>query len=250
MGKRLSKETSLEIAQSVSELWDNIGQKDSFEDTAQSCLMSMYKEFKDSIVLTRMFLTVPYSDLPDTNKNFVMDLSEKMGVSELIRPDIPVLSLVASMGVEADWQSRKTSQRHLSIPLVSSKFIQQIPMMMGLISEITGGLDWIDNKDYNIRRKIMGNFSGTFFVSFASKDKDDQGRYIIAEQDFVKNYNVQSVFGLGGGYKNGSFGVLLIFTKEELQKSIAFSFLTPFNALRAITTLNLESGKVFKSESA
>lgn len=153
--------------------------------------------------------------------------------------------LIASAGEEADWNDRRKSKGHVGIPLVSSVFIQQIPMMMRLMSEITGGLDWIDSKDYDIQKRIMGDFSGTFFVNYAAKEQDAEGRYIITAQDFVEKYGVQSVFGLGGGYKNGSFSVLIVFTREELEKSTAFSFLTPFSSLRAATSPYTEKGKIF-----
>ena len=47
----------------------------SLEAVAQRLVETLYEEFTDSIVLTRCFVTVPYRDLPETNKKFVDELA-------------------------------------------------------------------------------------------------------------------------------------------------------------------------------
>jgi hypothetical protein len=245
MSRKLSQLSSLDIAQILFNSWNHAPTQSSFEDMAQECVSTLYDEFQDSIVLTRAFLTVPFKKLPDSNQQWVLGLAEKTGVVSRLNPDTPVLSLVSTAGVEKDWNDRRVSQGHVGIPLVSSTFINNIPMMLRLMGQITGSLHWLDTQDWDAQRKVMGKFSGIFFVPDAFEEKDEMGRHVIAGQDFVKKYGVRSVFGIGGGYEEGAFAVLLVFTRELLDKAKAVAFLPPFNAFRSITTPYTKTGTIF-----
>lgn len=235
MSRKLSQLSSLDIAQILFNLWQHAPHRKSFEDMAQECVSILHDEFKDSIALTRVFLTVPFDELPASNQQWVRGLAEKTGVIDRLRPETPVLSLVSTAGAEKDWNDRRASQGHVGIPLVSSAFINNIPMMLRLMGQITGSLHWLDTQDWEEQRKIMGKFSGIFFVPDASEEKDEMGRYVIAGQEFVKQYGIKSVFGIGGGYEQGAFTVMLVFTRELLDKAKAVAFLPPFNTFRSIT---------------
>ncbi len=245
MGKRLQDTSTIDIAQILFGQWRAAGQQKSLEDFAQTCTAMLYKEFSDSIVLTRLFFTVPFKNIPETNRVWVENLAKKTGVDHLLGPEVPILSLISSAGQEAEWNDRRQSEDHVGIPLVSSSFIQNIPMMMRLIAQVTGGLEWLDTKDYNLQKRLMGRFSGTFFVPHALYEKDHRDRHIIASQGFVEKYDVKSVFGIGGGYEHGSFAVLLVFTRESLKKSTAISFLPAFNLFRSLTEQHAQSGTIF-----
>ncbi len=237
--------SSLAIAKRLSALWEKIGPQQSFEDAAQECVSQLYKEFSDSIVLTRMFLTVPFGLLPESNKAWVEGLAKKMGVFSRLTQETPVLSLVSTAGMEEGWNDRRKSEGHVGIPLVSSAFIENIPMMMRLIAQITGGLDWLNTRNPDIQKEIMGKFSGTFFISDAAEEKDEQGRHIIAGQEFVKKYGVKSVFGIGSGYDKGAFSVLLVFTREELERAKAIAFLPAVSVFHSITDYYIEHNAIF-----
>lgn len=245
MSKRISDTSAIDIAQILSSIWSHTKPQKTFEDLAQTCTEALYREFADSIVLTRTFITVPFKHLPQPNQQWVRELSKKTGVFSLLTPEVPVLSLVATAGGQEDWNDRRKSQGHVGIPLVSAQFIQNIPMMMRLIGQVTGGLDWLDTQDRNLQKRVMGNFSGTFFVEDAQQDTDEMNRHIIAAQDFVTAHGVRSVFGIGGGYSSGAFAVLLIFTRETLQRSRALAFLPAFNVFRSISNIHASDNTIF-----
>jgi hypothetical protein len=153
---------------------------------------------------------------------------------------------LGTRGENAKWNNRQNSQGHVGIPLVSSDFISQIPMMSRLLSELGLGLSWIDSKDSDILGKTMGKMSGTFYVKDAKTETDKSGRKIIAAQDFVNQYNVKTVFGIGGGYLIGStFITVIIFTRETIEKEQVSEFLPLLNTFKMGTTSLISRGKIF-----
>ena len=82
----------------------------SFEEACQHYTTSIYTQFKESIVLIRQFVTIPYKDLPESNKQYVSALSASKGVKDLLTPGTLVLSLAGSSGVEPAWNDRKASR--------------------------------------------------------------------------------------------------------------------------------------------
>lgn len=217
----------------------------SFEEAAQHYTTTLYKEFKESIVLIRLFATVPYGQLPLQNKNFVDNLARSKGVGQSIHDRTLVLSLLGTSGEEPAWNERRNSQGHVGIPLVSAAFIDAIPMMSRLLKQLGLGLDWIDRGDTDVVKHTMGSMSGVFFVLDATSEVDHHGRKIIAAQDFVTTYTVKTVFGFGGGYLGSStFSVTIIFLRETLDESKARHFAAGLSFFKAIT-VDLVKRKIF-----
>jgi len=93
----------------------------------------MYDEFEESIVLARLFATVPFGELPAYNQEFVNKLADSTGITQLINDKTYILSLLGTHGVEENWNARLNSQGHIGIPLASADFIDSIPMMSRLL---------------------------------------------------------------------------------------------------------------------
>ena len=93
----------------------------------------------------------------------------------------------------------------------------------------------------------MGKFSGVFHVSDAGKSKDEKGRHIIAAQDFVKAQKVKTVFGIGGGYIDGSLAVKLFFTREMLDRDLGRAFLPGLNLFKVQTFDHVSNGTIFSA---
>ena len=89
----------------------------------------IYEEFKESLVLVRMFLTIFYEELPEFNRKIVVNLAEEKGIASELQDDTPVLSLIGTRGENPEWDDRKKSKGHLEIPLISVKFIDSVPML-------------------------------------------------------------------------------------------------------------------------
>lgn len=218
------------------------------EEAAQKFTDVVYEEFKDSIVLVRLFAAIPFRDLPAPNQVFVTKLAASAAIKHLIKDQTLVLSLLGTRGEEATWNNRHNSQGHVGIPMASADFIEAIPMMSRLLKELELDLDWIDSGDTEIVAKTIGKMAGVFYVPDAKTTVDSKGRKIIAAQDFVDAYNVKTVFGLGGGYLylgSSTFLTNIVFTREMLEKRQVERFMPLINTLKTATAGLDSSGKVF-----
>ena len=217
----------------------------SLEAAAQSLVEAVYETFEESSVLVRLYGNVACGDLPDFNRNFVSNLVEAKGVSDDLKDNTQVLSLLGTCGKESDWKDRMKSQGHVGIPLVSSGFVDQIPMIARLLQQIGIGLNWIDTEDIKIVAENASTLSGMFYVADAATEEDSQGRKIIPMQDFVSQYGVKTVFGFGSGYSNGMIVVLVVFTNESVPESKAKIFEPLISTFKGNTVALATSGKVF-----
>lgn len=219
------------------------------EDAAQKFTELMYQEFSNSVVLTRLFATIPFGKLPDFNQNFVTKFADSAGVGSQLRENTPVLSLLGTQGRNNIWNDRKHSKGHTGIPLVSEDFIDSIPMMSALLKEMGISLDCLENCDTSIVVKKMGLLSGLFYVQDASDASDEKGRKIISAQNFVSNYNVKTVFGMGGSYASVRTHIVMItFINKNLPlrgAELFMKFASLFNSEMATSIWN---EKIFRPE--
>jgi hypothetical protein len=202
---------------------------------AQRCVKRIYSEFEESLVLVRFYVTIPYHQIPDKDKEFVKSLSSKFQLENLLKDKTYVLSLLGTYGQEAGWNDRYKSQGHLGIPLLSANFVESIPMVSRLMSDMKIGLDWLENQNTDIIIKSLGNMARLFYVKDAVTTVDDKNRKIVPATDFVNKYKIKTVFGLGGCYLNGMFISMIIFTKEEIDKPVVEQFMTLINTIKAAT---------------
>jgi hypothetical protein len=206
------------------EIEPKIKQSTFAEQAAQELSAALYSKFSESVVLARVFLSVPFDSLPDANKDFVRKLAHSAGGASDLKGSTPVLSLVGTSGQEPDWSDRRKSKGHVGIPLVSSSFVGAIPMISRLLRELGVPIEWIDSHDSEIIRKAVGDSSGLFFVDDAATAKDHEGRNIIVAQDFVSAHGVKSVFGGGEAYANGQMFVFVVFCRDAFARETAEQF--------------------------
>lgn len=188
----------------------------SLEEAAGATVKLLRQAF-DSTVLARIYYTVPYAKLPRAEKAFVDALAAT--TAQRIHDDTLVLVLLGTEGTESAWCDRRQSRGHLAIPLVSAAFVEGIPMLARLFQELGVELDAFDRApELNVRR-LVGGFNGVFFVDEARAARDAQARLIIPAEDFVRDARVESVFGMGGVYPDGSLVAAVVFTRERLTRS-------------------------------
>jgi len=235
-------------AVSVSQLWANVEPKvqqaERLEEAAQELVAGLYHQFHESVVIARVFVTVALGDLPASNQGFVENLAKSAGAVTGLKSATPVLSLVGTYGQEANWQDRLRSQGHVGIPLISSAFVGAIPMIARLFKELGVPMDWIDSHDAETMVQTIGDKAGLFFVEDAASATDQEGRKIIAAQDFVSDHNVKSVFGVGGAYPNGQMVALIVFCRDTFARSVAEQFLPLADLFKSGTQAFLETGQV------
>ncbi len=203
---------------------EKIGETDNLEEAAHFFVHDLYTLFKDSIQLIRLFITLPMGEIPTDIQIFANNLAKGAGIPVPLERDAKILTLLGTAGVAPEWNDRKQSKGHLGIPLISMAFVNAIPMMSALLEQLGFDLGWIRGEKEIVARSI-GSLGGTFYVSDASTTKDSKERLIISSQDFVKKYNIHSVFGFGGGYSQATkFMVTIIFCKEYINQSRATMF--------------------------
>ena len=142
-----------------------------------------------------------------------------------ITPATPVLSLLGSHGDEERWNDRRRSVGHVGIPLISSRFVGEIPMVSRLLKELGVPIAWIDSHDASVIKKTLGDGVRLFFVEDAETACDNRGRRIVVAQDFVASYKVETVFGIGGAYPDGSMLVVVLFCHDRFAREHAEPFL-------------------------
>jgi hypothetical protein len=203
------------------------------EEAGQRFVETIYKRHRESIVLLRLFVTIPMSELSQDIQNFAQNLAQGAGAG--LDSGSHVLTLLGTVGAKPNWNIRTRSKGHLGIPLATSDFVSAIPMLSALLEQLGFDLGWIRGEPEIMAQK-MGSMSGTFHVAEASTDKDSKGRKIIAAQDFVEENGVRSVFGVGGGYTLvNKFMVMICFCRESLDKEQAISFQGFANTFKATT---------------
>jgi hypothetical protein len=216
----------------------------SLETAAQAYTRLVYETLHESLVLLRVFATVPARNLPAVNRAFVAKLAESAGAQ--LHDDTLVLSLLGSMGVETAWCDRRQSLGHIGIPLVSRDFVTQIPMISRLLQQLGIELDWFDRRDTAIVGRSFGLQSGVFYVEDAATATDRQGRNIITAQQFVSQYGVRTVYGVGGGYVGTPvYATIIMFCRDHVEQARAEDFRTHIDRFKAETEALARQDRIF-----
>ena len=217
----------------------------SLEHAAQELVTELHTQFDESVVLARVFVTVPFGELPPYNKDFVRRLAESAGSASQLKDDTPVFSLIRSHGQVADWNDRRRSKGHVGIPLISSAFVDAVPMISGLLKELGVPIEWVDSHDSQVIVQTIGSAAGLFFVENAAEATDHKGRKIIAAQDFVSDHKVKSVFGMGGAYPDGRMITIVLFCRDLFARAVAEHFLGLTSSFKGRTSSLTVSKKLF-----
>lgn len=232
---KIDQATSDTLSGIWAELEPRVERATVLEEAAQELVTALQTKFDESVVIARTFVTVPFENLPPSNKEFVINLAKSAGAEADLKDTTPVLSLIGTYGQEANWKDRHKSKGHIGIPLISSAFVGAIPMISRLLNELGVPLEWTDSHDAKVIIKTIGSSTGLFFVEDAASAMDSQGRKVIVAQDFVSDYKVRSVFGTGGAYLSGQMLVLVLFCRDVLSRNITEQFMEVANLFKAKT---------------
>jgi hypothetical protein len=232
----------------ITELWTTVEPRiqraSSLEEAAQALAAALYIHFAESVVLARVYITVPFSALPPRTRSFVQALP---GAAAALTETTPVLSLVGTQGQKAEWNDRQKSRQHGATPLISAEFVDGVPMIAQLLRELGVPLDWIDSHDARRLLTSIGHTAGLFFVEDAVRAMDDRGRKVIPAVDFVFAYDVKSVFGTGGAYCDGQMLVIVVFCRDRVERATAELLLPLVGLFEGKTASLVAPEKVFGS---
>ena len=243
---RLSEYTITDITDLQERIRVELMECDYLQEAAQKCVGIIYDGLKDSLALIRLYATVPFKQLPAPDRAFALDLAMGNRAADLLEEETPVLSLLGTRGDVSDWNDRDRSKNHLGIPLLASSFVEAIPMVAQLMQDLQIGLGWLDSKDTNIVVKTLGTVAGVFYVQEAAASVDEKGRKIVPDQDFVREHRIETVFGLGGSYLNSTCIVLILFTRERLERAEVERFMPLVNTIKTATMGPVMRGQMFE----
>lgn len=191
-----------------------------FEDAAERAVEFFHRELVDergerACALVRFFKTHPYSELPDDLEAVV-----RAAVPDAPPvPDLRCLTLIATRGDEPDWNSRLASRGHRAIPLMSVEMVQQAPMIAQLITQL--GLP-IANVVRPSRALLLDQEQTTHNVFFVPRALGSP--HIVAQEEFVVRYGIQSVLGFGGLLASGDLFAVILFSKIPISPGAADQF--------------------------
>ena len=245
MKKRMASATASRVAGLWMGVEPRVRQARCLEQAAQIMVEAVAQEFSESAVLTRAFCTVPFDALPPANRRFTQRMAEAAGAADELRTVTPVLSLVGSFGVEPEWCDRRKSRGHVGTPLISEAFVHEIPMIARLLSDLGIPLGDIGTNEGPTIKNTMARAAGLFHVEAAAEAIDSHGRRVIPALEFVSQYGVESVFGIGGHYVGGQIFVLIAFCRDAVPRAAAEQFLALVAQFKAKTARLVGEGRIF-----
>ncbi|OQY01013.1 MAG: hypothetical protein B6I20_08085 [Bacteroidetes bacterium 4572_117] len=216
------------------------------EELAHGITNVLHNELKEFNVLSRIFVNLPYKSLPKTNKQAVDALTDSLNVSSKIKRNTQILSLVGSSGAQAQWNDRSNSQGHVGIPLISTEFIDGIPMMARLLGDLGIDIEGMDEAKAGITSNVIEEEQGLFYVDDAHTRTDKKGRKIIAAQDFVVAHKIKTVFGLGGNIRDNAYFTLIIFNNQDIPEEETKLALLLTSVIADAFEPYIKKGRIFK----
>jgi hypothetical protein len=193
-----------------------------FELAAQRVCRFLYDELRDAdgerqCALVRCYKTNSFGSLEPGLQDFARTL---MGVR---RPwaTMKCLTLMATVGQTAPWNSRHQSRGHQAIPLPSPEIVEKAPMISQLIKEFGLELGSVLQPSPEIVRELAGKRHGVFHVEDALGSP-----YIPAQQEFVVRFGIRSVVGFGGLLPNGDLFAVILFATVQVSPDSADRFRT------------------------
>ena len=193
-----------------------------FELAAQRVCRFLYDELRDAdgkrqCALVRCYKTNAFESLEPDLQDFARTV---MGFRQPW-PAMKCLTLMATVGQTAAWNSRHQSRGHRAIPLPSPEIIEKAPMIAQLIKEFGLELSNVIQPLPEVVRELAGKRHGVFHV------EDARGSpYIPAQEEFVVRFGIQSVLGFGGLLVNGDLFAVILFTTVRVSPASADRFRT------------------------
>ena len=190
----------------------------SMEEAANRIVGYLYDNLVDGqtsercCALVRFYKTHPYGELEEGLQQFVQGLLGAPPES----PETKCLTLLATAGERPEWNDRAKSEGHRAIPLASEKMVAQIPMIAQLVSQFGLEVSSILKPDPSLMVDMEQKTYNTFYIPQALGSP-----YILAQDDFVAPFGVQSVLGCGGVLASGDLFALIMFSKTPVTRETA-----------------------------
>lgn len=189
-----------------------------------------------SCVLSRVYATLPYSELPPDVQAFARGGSDSGALNESTK----CLTLLGTRGDLEAWNSRHTSVNHQAIPLRSEEAIQRLPMIAQLVHQFGIATHELLHPTPELILDLEQRNYNVFHVP------DAVGSPTIPAQDtFVVPHGVQSVLGFGGVFPGGGLFAVILFSRHPISHATADMFRTITLSAKVALLPGFESGRVF-----
>ena len=93
---KIAEATDEKIAGLWAKIEPQVQQAKVLEEAAQALAAAVYWELEESVVLARVFLTVPFLSLSPVHEEFVRKLAQAAGLAAELKATTPVLSLIGT----------------------------------------------------------------------------------------------------------------------------------------------------------
>lgn len=235
-----------EMLQCKTGLAQAVAGSDSMEDAARAVARYLYDECgsggaaERACALVRVYKTHSYGQLPPALRKF----ADTAGQTGPYRPAVKCLTLLATVGDEPAWNSRRSSRGHQAIPLPSAGIIEQAPMIAQLVKQMGLEVEALINPSPNLLRELEGKTFNVFHVPNALNSP-----FIPAQKDFVLPHRIRSVLGFGGLLRSGDLFAIIMFARENIPRETADRFRGIALDVKALF-FPFEAARVFSAEQA
>ncbi|MCA9916208.1 MAG: sensor histidine kinase, partial [Anaerolineae bacterium] len=202
----------------------------SMEQTANRIVHYLHDHLTDRTgekvcVLTRFFITMPYSELDEENQRH----ARKLLGGVLDDPQLRCQTLLATVGVAPEWNDRRKSNYYKTLPL-TPEILDANPMYVQFAETFGVVLDRSIMPDPALIAELEQHSYNVFHVPDA-RDSD----YIPDQEHFVVPYGIRSVLGFFGMLPSSQIFSVVIFTRAIVPRDIVNYFKTlAFNVKLAI----------------
>lgn len=215
----------------------------SMEEAAERIIALLYEslvqgeEKAPSLVLARLYKTHPYGRLPLDLQEFARSVLP----DQVLADETRCLTLLATRGVDPDWNARRASRRHRAIPLPSVEIVERFPMIAQLMRQLGLDLAEVVSPRPSVILDMQQRSFNVFHVPEALGSP-----FIPVQKDFVERHGVRSVLGFGGALHDGDIFACILFSRAAITRDVAGLF----HAVALNTKLSLMpfvGGEVFVS---
>lgn len=220
-------------------------------DAAQAIVDTTTDRLAGSLVLLRVFTTLPYSALSAADRELVRLKCEEKGLLATLREGTPVLTLLGTRGRRPEWNDRTLSRRFRCIPLVSAAYVAAHSMLELQLRAMGFDLGLVDRWEEEVAASGRADrHAGVLHVADAARERDGQGRWAVPVQSFVAENGVRTVIGCGAGYaRHPALATLFAFTSVQVARERADPFMLLLDAYRELSEPLLTAGANFPAAS-
>jgi hypothetical protein len=189
----------------------------SMEEIAQHIVQYFFTNCTDTAgrkqcALVRFFKTHPYDGLDPELQAF----SKRLIAGQPMPPNLRCLTLLATAGVQPEWNSRRVSRGHQSIPLISKQMLDGAPMISRLVQQLGVDVETVLGERQDLLLDMAQKTFNVFHVPEALGSP-----YIPAQREFVAPFGIRSVLGFGGILPSGNLFAVILFATVPIKRETA-----------------------------